>query len=141
MKEPQQAPPQAEFRRRQLIVYPKLQWTILAIIPAVACISSLITISVMRVLAEAQSRQALTQSIVLISLLLIFIALASIVVGLYFTNRIFGPLYRIHKEIKSFTNTHQTRSISLRKGDYFRDFFDDFNKLIDDYSKLKEKTK
>jgi hypothetical protein len=47
------------------------------------------------------------------------------------SNRFAGPVYRLHKEIKRLADGQEAAPVNLRKGDYWHEVADDFNRLLE----------
>ena len=50
---------------------------------------------------------------------------------LTFSHRFAGPMYRFHRTIQNLNAGEQFRPIRLRKGDFWTDFADDFNTMVE----------
>jgi len=48
-----------------------------------------------------------------------------------FSHRFAGPMYRFHKTIRDLNSGEEFSRIKLRKGDFWTDFADDFNSLME----------
>ena len=57
--------------------------------------------------------------------------------GYYFTNRIAGPMYSLHKHIDAIVAGGEIKEISVRKKDYFQDVMVSYNKLLTEFKNLR----
>lgn len=119
------------FKRLKLVVYPRVQWSILLAVSAAALIGAASAAWLIRFFDSLESYDTIPFLRVMIALALVCVVSAIIVLGLYFTNRVFGPIFRLHSEIKSFRAGRPCRTIKLRDGDHFNELIDDWNKLIE----------
>jgi signal transduction histidine kinase len=59
------------------------------------------------------------------------------IIGIFFTHRIAGPIYKMKKHLRLIRDGHTTDDLYFRKGDHFQELADEFNKTIhkirDDY--------
>ncbi len=70
------------------------------------------------------------RTFVLISLM---VAVVLGVGGLFISHRIAGPIYRMRKDLEKMTalNDNELRTIHFRKGDYFPELAETFNRLVE----------
>ena len=59
-----------------------------------------------------------------------FVSAATVVVTLYVSHKIAGPLYRFKQTFRELTVGNFTRPVTLRKGDQLLDVAGDFNRMI-----------
>ena len=59
------------------------------------------------------------------------------IIGIFFTHRIAGPVYKMKKHLKLIRDGHTSDDLYFRKGDHFQELADEFNltinKIRDDY--------
>lgn len=55
--------------------------------------------------------------------------------GLYFSNRIAGPIYQVRKAINQLLSGNSSIDLRFRKNDYFQELSEPMNQLIKKYSK------
>jgi nitrogen fixation/metabolism regulation signal transduction histidine kinase len=79
---------------------------------------------------DTWSNIAIVSSVLSLVILFIFA-----VYGLFFSNRIAGPIYNLRNSIERILNGESPREIKLRKDDYFHDLSAQINRLIAHYSK------
>ncbi len=71
----------------------------------------------------------------LINNLVIMVLLA--IFGIYYTNRIAGPVYRMEKDIEKMLRGERGVRVRLRKGDHFTSLSEKLNILLDEFEKTK----
>ena len=120
------------YRRRQLVIYPVLQWTMVGALALVAGISSIVTSSFIRFFQSTDSYEVSRHAILIMTSISILLVSGWLILAIYFTNRVFGPIFRLHKEVNAFRAGTGTRPIILRDGDHFKTLISDFNQLMDD---------
>ena len=118
-----------KHQRKTLIVDRKLQYTLMAYMVGIASMSSVVTALTARFIAELQGGYG--PSILVTATFLAALILISgwMALTLLFTNRVFGPIYRLHREIKNWKSGESVQKIILRKGDHLTELIDDFNEL------------
>lgn len=114
--------------RRKLIVYPKLQVFVLVYGTVCAILGSFITNFFYRAIIQREQGGGSTEFIPI--LMVIFILLGVLIMALAFSNKVFGPIYRLHKVIKENLEEANPGPITLRSGDEFKDLISDFNQLV-----------
>ena len=71
------------------------------------------------------------------NLIFIVVSLISVVVllgfGIVISHRIAGPLYRLNMHMASVTETKNLKPVKFRKGDYFLEIQDSFNKMVEKF--------
>lgn len=113
-----------KFHKRQLVINKEVQWAI---------ISYSITLSI-AVLSGYHVLQSLSQddpehsNIVAYGLIFVFFT-AIIFYGLYLTNRIAGPIYKLKIHMEKLAEGQEVEDIAFRKNDYFKELAELFNKL------------
>jgi hypothetical protein len=73
----------------------------------------------------------LAQIILIFTLPFIFCVPMVIYFFIRFTHRVCGPIYRCHESIKNILAGEAGVQIKIRKNDYYQDFADDLNLLIE----------
>ena len=63
------------------------------------------------------------------------------ILGLRYSHRIAGPAYRIKEDIKRVIDDEESIQISLRKNDRLRELVGEVNRLLSEYSKLRDSSK
>lgn len=63
--------------------------------------------------------------------LTVFVILVFFVGGMFLSNKIAGPIYRMTKHMEEIMETGQWRRLKFRDGDYFIEVADMFNKFIE----------
>lgn len=118
-----------KFKRKTLIVNRKLQYRIVAYMTCIAAMASLITTLTAAILANHATAVGPIGTTLLMSSVY-FAAIAGwAMVLVLFSNRVFGPIYRLHREIKNWRDGQPVNFIQLRKGDHLTDLIEDFNEL------------
>jgi len=74
---------------------------------------------------------------ILINNLLILVVVA--VIGIFYSHRLAGPVYRINKDLQKVLDGEQGVRVSLRKEDKLHDLADQINALLDKYEKAIQK--
>ncbi len=66
-------------------------------------------------------------------LILLFIAsiVLAVILGLMISHRVFGPVYRLVKHMENFHQNGAAEELVLRKGDYFIDVVESYNKMLE----------
>lgn len=121
-----------KHRRKQLIVYPRLQWTILAYVTVGIMVSVFIVFRISRLInVDTMSYEVSKPALAAIVIAMLGITSGWLVLGIYMTNRMFGPVFRLHKEIRAWRSGGVGgHPIILRTGDHFGDLIGDFNELV-----------
>lgn len=136
-------------RRTKLIIMPDVQYGLLGYIAAFVALMALSQFTAFVLflkyaltatsLDEGSASTAiyaaiLEQRFVLLAYLLIPILVVS-AVGIYFfvrlSNRIAGPIFNVHRQIRDANASGKPLKIVLRQGDYFQDLARDLNRLAD----------
>ncbi|MCM8833174.1 MAG: hypothetical protein NC816_04550 [Candidatus Omnitrophica bacterium] len=73
-----------------------------------------------------------------IGILLLILIFLTFYLEIRFLHRIVGPLYRIEKVINEISEGKDVEKIRLRKKDFFKQFAETVNKLIDYIEKIKK---
>ena len=119
-----------KYKRKTLLVNRKLQFRIMAFMTAVSAMSSLITSLSAYLLSTYAQALTVEGSISLVFLFSFLLIVGWTAIVLLFSNRIFGPIYRLHREIKNWHEGNPVQQIHLRKGDHLNELIDDFNLLV-----------
>ncbi len=119
------------FYQRRYIIYPKLQFEVLLYSLAVSIVVSIAN-QIFRFLSSRENEVFLGINSSLTLYFLNFLLLILIVfLGFHFTNRIAGPIYRVEKQLKEILAGKDIHSIKIRKNDYFQDFVDVQNQILE----------
>ena len=71
--------------------------------------------------------------------LAVIITIIQVTLGILFSHRVAGPLYRMNKHLQEITNgTAEKMTFQVRKDDYFSDVVDNFNTMIEKMEKKKD---
>jgi len=62
--------------------------------------------------------------------LTVIFAAATVFLGLFFTNRVAGPIFRIDLDLKNMIKAGEFKEISTRKSDFFKDHLEVINELL-----------
>ncbi len=125
------APPQRPSAfRRKLIIYPAIQIPLIAWTAGLALVGALFTASfIVYTQNHPDQNEAMTKMIFMLVGLLIFSSYAILLS--YYTNRLFGPIYRLQTTMRKMTAGENLGPIRLRDGDHFAEVIDDYNKMIE----------
>jgi hypothetical protein len=125
------APPERPgLFHQKLIIYPKIQIPLIAWTAGLAIVGALFTTSLIVYSQNHPDVSEIRVKVIFgVAGLLIFSAYAILLS--YYTNRLFGPLYRLQSTIKKMTTGEDVRPIRLRDGDHFNELIDDFNRLVE----------
>lgn len=116
--------------RRKLIIYPDIQIPLIAWSGALGLLGALFSASFIVFMANHPDAPfAQTRLLFGIGGLIMFSAYAILLS--YYTNRLFGPVYRLHSSLKKLAANQETGPIKLRDGDHFMDLIDDFNRAFE----------
>lgn len=115
------------IRKREYIVDPKVQWTLILYSLGVAVIVALLCVMLIQsdfyyLLTGLFSGVLDSNSRMLVLLILggIFVVVFSIIfLGITLSNRIAGPIYRLIRHMEGVRDGVVTEDLVLRKGDYF----------------------
>ena len=134
---------EADFKRRQLgrvlaftIAYVAVSTVAVAVVYAIS-LRPLAVGQLPFYLRAEQLRQAgglpgLTETLaVWVTLITSLSAFFAIVVGLYFSHKMAGPIYRFKLELQRIADGREWRAIRLRKGDDFHDIVDVLNRALE----------
>ncbi len=67
--------------------------------------------------------------------------LAMILVGLYITNKVAGPLLRMRMHMKELADGKPASALSLREGDFTKELLAEYNRVVEHVSELRSKSK
>jgi hypothetical protein len=124
------------YLRRKLIIYPNIQIPLILGAAGLSFLGSLFTTAfILRLQNTADFTELKTKIIFALGGMVIYTAYSILLA--YFTNRLFGPIYRLHMTIKKSANGEVMPPIRLRKGDRFLDLIDDYNRLMESKSEKK----
>jgi hypothetical protein len=134
---------ESDFKRRQLgrvlafaLAYVAISSVAVAVIYGI-CLRPLAVGEFPFYLRAEQLRQAggvpgLAQTIAIwVTLMMSFSAFFAIVVGLYFSHKLAGPIYRFKLELERITEGREWRAIRLRREDDFHDVADMLNRALE----------
>lgn len=117
--------------KRRILVVNKLQHGLTFYLIAFGAFSSIITsLSASIVVLYGQDFSRFTLSLILTLTLAVFFFVWACA-AMILSNKVFGPIYRLHKELKNWNEGSEVKTIKLRKGDYLTDLIDDFNLLVE----------
>lgn len=83
------------------------------------------------VAAQASGLQSLSFLDYLLILLFIASIVLAVILGLMISHRVFGPVYRLVKHMENFHQNGVAEKLVLRKGDYFIDVVESYNKMLE----------
>ena len=118
------------FKRRRLIVFRQVQLGILLFMLGLAISSAFVSATWGATLAANEDLTGAWQTMATLMATSLVLIGSWMYIGLYFTNRIFGPLYRLQLEMRAWRTGGPRNRITLRKGDFFQELIDDFNVLM-----------
>ena len=117
-------------KRRRVTVDPRIQGAI-AVRVALYWILCILSIAVVAAGGTVFGRHELWNEFSRIGTLA-FLPLPLVLLDvLIFSNRLAGPIYRIRKSLDEFGENGRGEKIALRKGDFFEDVAESFNRAID----------
>lgn len=130
--------PNLKFYQRQYIINLKLQVGVLLYSVCLA-----VTVGMASEVFRFISSQTLSPILGMSPFVLFcgfnFLLLTSIILfGLYFTNRIAGPIYRLKTHIDMINGGGEITPFSLRSDDYFKELMSSYNKLLVEMKRSKE---
>lgn len=138
----------AKSFRRRFLVYPELQFVVIGFTVLTAFLSFVISMIVFRLFTHELINEVTSMGgsgevirnfleshgamfylfffvIVLFQSILVFVG------GLWFTNKIVGPIYRLQSHMEKITRGETRSSIQFRDGDFFCDLAETYTKLLD----------
>lgn len=114
-----------KFYERQLVINKDVQW-------AFICYSVILSLAVLSgyhlIQTFSQENPDSPSSLIYIFVFIFFTA--TICYGLYFTNRIAGPLYRLKVQMENLIAGKDVGELEFRKNDYFKELADLFNQIV-----------
>lgn len=124
------------IHRRRLLIDRAIQIPLLTYSVAMASVG-ILTASVSsvfwRIVVQSDDYQWASSYVLALGALLAFGLM--IFVGLYLTNRIAGPLYRMREHMKAIADGANPEPIVSREDDYMGELFKEYNRLIEKISK------
>lgn len=123
------------YRRTQFIVHQKLQYGIFVYMFGIAILSGVLNISWASTLLTAMRTDGFGLNVWMLLAANLLLLVSWLVFGLYYTNRVFGPLYRLQMDIRGILAGTARAPVRLRKGDYFGELVNDFNALMEKMEK------
>ncbi len=131
------------FKKRQIARV--LAFTAAYVAISTACVSAVYSIAMRplaqgelpfyvrsEMLSQAGGAPGLHETLVIWATLMIGMSgFFAIVVGLYFSHKLAGPIYRFKLELQRLADGHQTRTIRLRRGDDFQDLAQVMNRALE----------
>ena len=128
-----------KFYQRQYIINLKLQVGVLLYSVCVAA-SVGVANEIFRYMRSETFHPVLGISPFLLICVFNFLLLTSIILfGLYFTNRIAGPIFRLHRHMEKVNKGGDIAPFSLRKDDYFKELTTSYNELLEEVKRLRDK--
>lgn len=124
------------FKRKQFIVHPQLQFGLLIYTLGIAVLTGFLSASWISATYTLSGFEGSWTSLTWMLLTNVILLGCWLFMGLYFTNRIFGPLYRLHSEIRAWREGTVRKPIRLRQGDFFQELIADFNSLMQEQQHL-----
>lgn len=119
------------YRRQVLIINRKVQMQLIAYAASFSIVSSCysaVSISLFKRVSENGEHLPFSYYALLAAAgFIIFAAMA--IFGFILTNRICGPVYRVHKQVREMLEGKNPEFIRLRTGDEFVDLISDVNEL------------
>ena len=116
--------------RRKLIIYPKIQVPLIAWTAGLALVGALFTASfIVYSQNHPDQNEAAVKLIFILVGLLIFSSYAILLS--YYTNRLFGPIYRLQITMKKMSEGEDLSPIRLRDGDHFSEVIDEYNRMLE----------
>lgn len=114
-----------KFYERQLVINKDVQWAIISysVILSLAVLSGYHMIQTF-----SQENPDSPSSLIYIFVFIFFTAI--ICYGLYFTNRIAGPLYRLKVQMENLIAGKDVGELEFRKNDYFKELAALFNQIV-----------
>ncbi|MBF0360483.1 MAG: hypothetical protein HQK49_05690 [Oligoflexia bacterium] len=73
-------------------------------------------------------QQSLMNGVVIITFLILSSTI--FIIGLLYSHRICGPLYKFKEKMKSFSSFEDLSDINFRKNDFFMELSDEFNSMV-----------
>jgi nitrogen fixation/metabolism regulation signal transduction histidine kinase len=116
-----------------MVVHGKIQFGILFYMAGLAMLSSFLSVYTLTQLAINSGTMTTDSAIPVMVVCQMILLVVWLLAGLFFTNRIFGPLLRLHGEINALREGEDRPPVKLRKGDHFVDLIDDFNAMAATY--------
>ena len=120
--------------RRQYFVKSELQfWFVLILILVVSIeaiffgygISYLLTIA-----SDWQRPHVVFDFFKILILILLLLIAVNFILGIYFSHKIAGPLFRLHRILREIREGKVPDKFYVRRGDVFKDFFREFNEVV-----------
>jgi hypothetical protein len=124
---PETQPAQQGYKRKTLLINKKLQITLIAYMIGLAAMSSFLTIAFVQILIISPMMSSPVGAVFMVATLSIVLVSAWGLAIMVYTNKIFGPIFRLQRELKNWRDGGPVTAINLRKGDQFTDLIDDFN--------------
>jgi sensor histidine kinase YesM len=116
--------------QRKLIIFPKIQIPLISWTAGLALIGALFTASFI-VYSQNHLDAPVLQTNLVFGLAGLIIFSAYAILLSYYTNRLFGPLYRLQVTMKKMAKGEDVSPIRLRDGDHFADLIDDYNRMVE----------
>jgi sensor histidine kinase YesM len=116
--------------RRKLIIYPQIQVPLIAWTAGLALVGALFTASfIVYSQNHPDQNETVTKMVFMLVGLLIFTSYAILLS--YYTNRLFGPIYRLQITMKKMAEGEDLSPIRLRDGDHFAEVIDEYNRMLE----------
>ncbi len=128
-----------QFKRRNYVVNRRLQFGLIAVFLTTVLLSSVISVICLtfflNTARELGPELFLDTFLVPILINDLIIMTAVVIVGVFFSNRIAGPLLHIHMVLDKVIQGDLGKRIVLRPNDYVQGIADDINTLLDKIDK------
>ncbi|MGE0763550.1 MAG: hypothetical protein AB7N80_09765 [Bdellovibrionales bacterium] len=117
------------FYSRTFLINKRMQLTFLMYSVFLAMVVSVTNFCFQLLMANSETVPTpIDLSVVALSMMFIFTVV--IFFGLYLTNRIAGPLFRLQRHMESVASGQTTEPLAFRKKDYFSDIIEPYNKIL-----------
>ncbi len=113
--------------RRRMLINRRPQLHLMGFVGGYAVLVHFVSIITFEALRFSRS-YILSSILVLGTILLIAFGMY---IFLVVSNRVFGPIYRLHQTLRQVLQDGHIRKIHFRKDDYFHDLASDFNRVMD----------
>ena len=126
------APPpgRPSFLKRKLIIYPAIQVPLIAWSAGLSLVAALFTAAFIAYTQNHPDQDLLQTKLIFVIVGLLIFSSYGILMSFY-TNRLFGPIYRLQMTMRKMANGENLAPISLRDDDHFKEVIDDYNRVID----------
>lgn len=126
--------------RRQLVVDKKMQFAVLAYTTFVSVVTVFfVGAFVLVLMSSGPVAFDNFQSIALLASMWLFSTVLLTFLGVYVTNKIAGPVYRLRKSMQAIASGGAIENVGFRKGDYFFELADEYNSVLERLRKAEAK--